>query len=250
MFELVENYSVRSSRRFAPQDDINMTYHIEFELDFKKNPHKGLYVAIEGVDGSGKSTQIDLLKSYFEEKGEKVLVTYEPNYDNVVGKMIQEILQSKISLPSELLQYLYSASRLLHNESNVYPALEKGNVVISHRSFWSAIPYGILDASKEDYDYTHAKVIMAAQGILSMYHQFISPDITFYLRVPVETAMQRLESRKKGIELYEKKQKVEKILKGYEWLLKEFPSEIIAVDSTGEIEEIHKKIIKKLENRD
>jgi dTMP kinase len=223
-----------------------MKYHIEFDLDLKKNPHNGLYIAVEGVDGSGKSTQIELLQKYFEEKGKTVLKTYEPNYDNVVGKMIQEILQSKISLPSELLQYLYSASRLLHNEEYVYPSLEKGEVVISHRSFWSAIPYGILDASKEDYDYTHAKVIMAAQGILSMYHQFIAPNSTIYLRVPVEVAMERLEARKRGIELYEKKQKLEKIIKGYEWLVNEFPSEIIVVDSTQSIEEIHKEIVSKL----
>jgi dTMP kinase len=201
-----------------------MKYHIEFDLDLKKNPHNGLYIAVEGVDGSGKSTQIELLQKYFEEKGKTVLKTYEPNYDNVVGKMIQEILQSKISLPSELLQYLYSASRLLHNEEYVYPSLEKG----------------------EDYDYTHAKVIMAAQGILSMYHQFIAPNSTIYLRVPVEVAMERLEARKRGIELYEKKQKLEKIIKGYEWLVNEFPSEIIVVDSTQSIEEIHKEIVSKL----
>ena len=223
-----------------------MTYHIEFDLELKKNPHHGLYIAIEGVDGSGKSTQIDLLQKYFESQGKTVFKTYEPNYDNVVGKMIQEVLTSKVTLPSELLQYLYSASRLLHNEANVYPALERGEVVISHRSFWSAIPYGILDASKEDYDYTHAKVILAAQGILSMYHQFIAPNITFYLHVPVDTAMERLISRKREIELYEKKQKVEKILKGYEWLLKEFPKEIMAVDAAQEIDSIQSERIKEL----
>lgn len=223
-----------------------MKYHVEFDLELKKNPHRGLYIAIEGVDGSGKSTQLELLRDYFEKKGKTVLLTYEPNYDNPVGKMIQEILQSKRSLPSELLQYLYSASRLLHNEEHVYPALAKEEVVLSHRSFWSAIPYGILDASKVDYDYTHAKVILSAQGILSMYHQFIAPDITFYLRVPVEVAIARLESRKKVIELYEKKQKIEKILEGYEWLLQEFPKDIIAVNSTQSVEDIHKEIVKKL----
>lgn len=224
-----------------------MKYHIEFDLELKKNPHKGLYIAIEGIDGSGKSTQIDLLQEYFTTQKKQVLKTYEPNYDNVVGKMIQEILTAKISLPSELLQYLYSASRLLHNESNVYPALEKESIVISHRCFWSSIPYGILDASKEDYDYTHAKVIMAAQGILSMYHQFIAPNVTFYLRVPVEVAMERLAKRKRGIELYEQQQKLEKILKGYEWLLAEFPTEIVAIDATKSIEDIHNQIIKRVE---
>lgn len=226
-----------------------MKYHIEFDLALRENPYPGLYLAVEGIDGSGKSTQIELLQKYFEGKGKTVLITYEPSYENVAGQLVREVLEGKVQLPSVMLQYLYSASRVYECEKTIYPALEKGTVVITHRSFWSAVPYGILDVMEENYDFTKAKVIMAAHGILSHYYQFIAPDKAIYLRTPVDVALERLTSRNKHVELYEKKSKMEKVIKGYEWLVTEFADAFIAVDSVQPIEKIHKEITQKLEVR-
>ncbi|MDP3726935.1 MAG: dTMP kinase [bacterium] len=224
-----------------------MKYHIEFDLEFRKNPYKGLYIAVEGIDGSGKTTQVKKLAEYFSKKGKTVVVTSEPRKgDSAIGKIIHEILQSKIKVPQEALQYLYSADRVINHKTIVEPALKKGNVVISHRCFWSVIPYGLFDKGLFDYNRIDTQVLFAAQGLLSMYHQFIAPDKTFYLDISADVAMKRLLGMKKIKELYEKREKLEKIIVGYRWLAKQFPKEIIVINGEQSEEAVFARIIKKL----
>src|SRR5260370_997100 len=122
-----------------------MKYHIALDVDFRRNATNGTYIAIEGIDGSGKSTQVAHLEKYFSGNGRQVVVTSEPTRTTVVGKLIHDVLQATITIPSPALQYLYSADRVINHETIVQPALELGNVVLSHRVFWSAIPYGVMD---------------------------------------------------------------------------------------------------------
>ena len=120
-----------------------MKYHVEFDLDFKRNPYKGLYIAIEGIDGSGKTTQVEKISRYFEKKGKQVVTTGEPRKNKgIVGKLIQDILLSKVKVPSIAFQYLMSAERAIHHEELILPSLKAGKAVVTDRCFWSAIPYG------------------------------------------------------------------------------------------------------------
>jgi dTMP kinase len=122
-----------------------MKQHIEFDLDFKRNTYGGLYIVLEGINASGKSTQLELLKSHFENQGKTVVVTTEPNEHLAIGKMIREIITRTRDVPAAALQYLYTADRIVNHETIVIPALKKGHIVLSSRSFWSAIVYGTLD---------------------------------------------------------------------------------------------------------
>lgn len=205
---------------------------ISFDLDLRKNPYKGLYIVVEGIDGSGKTTQVEKLAQYFSKKGKPVVITNEPRKgDSVIGKIIHKVLQSKIKIPQEALQYLYSADRVINHKTVVEPALKTGKVVISHRCFWSVIPYGVLDKGISVNETADTKVLFVAQGLLSMYHQFIMPDKTFYLDISADAAMKRLSKMKKVRELYEKKEKLEKVVVGYKWLAKQFPKEIIVINA-------------------
>lgn len=220
---------------------------ISFDLEFRKNPYKGLYIAVEGIDGSGKTTQVEKLINHFKSKGRLVVATSEPRKDgSVIGKIIHEVLQSKIKIPSEALQYLYSADRVINHETVVEPALKAGKVVISHRCFWSVIPYGVLDKGISANETADTKVLFVAQGLLSMYHQFIMPDKTFYLDISVDAAMKRLSKMKKVRELYEKKEKLEKVVAGYKWLARQFPKEITVINAEQSEEAVFAQIIKKL----
>lgn len=224
-----------------------MRYHVAFDLEFRRNSYKGLYIAVEGIDGSGKTTQVEKLIHYFKSKGRLVVATSEPRKDgSVIGKIIHEVLQSKIKIPSEALQYLYSADRVINHKTVVEPALKAGKVVISHRCFWSAIAYGVFDKGIFDYTKDETQVLFVAQGLLSMYHQFIMPDKTFYLDISVDAAMKRLIKMKKVRELYEKKEKLEKIVAGYKWLAKQFSKEIIVINGEQSEEAVFAQIIKKL----
>jgi dTMP kinase len=223
-----------------------MKYHIEFDIDFKRNTADGLYVAVEGIDGSGKTTQVDKLVAHFESQGKKVIKTREPRKDEgLIGKLIQQILLGKTKVPSVAFQYLFSADREMHHKELILPALEEGKVVISDRCFWSAIPYGILDKEEEASRSTVDRY-MVAQSILSMYHQFTIPDFTFYLDLPLDLAMERIEKSDSQEEIYEDEKKLEKVIYGYQWLLKEFPQELTVIDARKSVEEVTNEILGKI----
>jgi len=228
-----------------------MKYHIEFDIELRKNPYKGAYIAFEGVDGCGKTTQVEILKEYLKKKGKSVVVTSEPRKEgSAVGRLIREILQSKIKVPSASLQYLYTAERIINHKDVVEPALRSGKIVLSHRSLWSNVPYGLLDRGVTNYDSPDTKLINVTQGLMSLYHQFIIPDITFYLSVSANIAMKRLRSMNKVIDMYEKKEKLERIAKGYEWQAKQFPKEFVVIDGEKSTEEVTQEIVSRIKNHE
>lgn len=228
-----------------------MSYHLSFDIDLKRNTYPGTYIAIEGIDGSGKTTQVEKVAAYLQSIGKDVVFTQEPKHDLLVGKIIRDALSSKIELPSVALQYLYSADRVINHETVVKPALASGKTVLSHRVFWSAVPYGLMDKIMDNdgtYDFNEAEQILVAQGILSMYHQFVVPDKTFYLTVSVDSAMERLANMHKAKEIYEKREKLEKIHKGYEMLLHRFPKEFIVINGEQSEERVTEEIINTIQN--
>jgi len=223
-----------------------MKLNVSFDLPLRRNPYKGLYIAIEGIDGSGKSTQLHALKDYFEEKGQAVELASEPKNELITGQLIRKILSSEVKIPSVAWQYLYSADRVINHEQYIEPALQDEKMVISHRSFWSVLPYGIMDKTGNEYDYSVANNLLVSQGILSHYHQFVVPDITFYLQLPVEEAMKRLSQMEKEKDIYEKKGKLQKIAKGYDWLIEQFPKEFTSINSEQEVEKVTADIIARI----
>lgn len=220
-----------------------MTYHIAFDIDFKRNESAGLYIALEGIDGSGKTTQIEKLYDYFSSQGREVVKTREPRKDEgLIGELIQKILLGKTKIPPVAFQYLFSADREIHHEELILPSLKAGKVVLSDRCFWSAIPYGIMDRGGTLSENT-AEYMLVAQSILSLYHQFTVPDFTLYLDIPLDVTMQRIEREGLTKEIYEDKKILEKTIKGYEWLLQKFPSEFKVIDATKSVEQVTKEII-------
>lgn len=226
-----------------------MKYHLDFDIDFKRNPHKGKYIVLEGIDGSGKTTQIEKLYEYFTSQGKEVVRTREPRKDEgLIGELIQKILNGKTKVPAVAIQYLFSADRGMHHEELILPALRDGKIVISDRCFWSAVPYGVLDL-EEDFNDNTAKYILVSQSILSMYHQFTAPDLTFYLDIPVERAMDRLSKKSHDKEIYEEEKKILKAKEGYDWLLNEFPEEFVVVDGVQQVDLVTKDIIEKISSK-
>lgn len=217
-------------------------FKLTFDSYLRRNPYEGLYIVIEGIDGSGKSTQMHLLKDYLESKGKKVILTSEPKKDLLIGSLIKDILLAKIKVPAKAYQYLYSADRIINHRTIIEPALKRGEVVVSHRCFWSAISYGMLDRKEEEFSKKHTDPLFVSQGIFSKFHQFIAPDITIYLDVEVDFAVKRLNLMEKQKEIYENKEKLGKIIKGYKWLLKQFSKEFIIVDGSKSVEEVSKTI--------
>lgn len=214
-----------------------MKYHVSFNLDFKRNPYPGRFIVIEGIDGSGKTTQVRLVA---EKLGASV--TKEPT-TGPIGQFIRQRLSGALDLPPVALQHLLSADRAVHEEE-IKKLLKEGKTVVSDRYLWSSVAYGMAD--REHTDYTDGNVLLVAQSILSMYHQFILPDMTLYLDISVETALTRIEEMGKEREMYEHKDKLEKIKKGYDWLVEQFPKEIVVIDGEQPVEAVTTEILCKL----
>lgn len=219
-----------------------MKYHISFDIDFKRNTAKGLYIALEGIDGSGKTTQTERLVSALEKQGREVVRTREPRKNvGLIGKLIQEILHGKANVSPVAFQYLFSADRQMHHQELILPALKAGKVVVSDRCFWSAIPYGLLDRD-EKIEENSIRQKLVAQSILSFYHEFTVPDQTFYLDVSLDLAMERIAKGNDIGEIYEDKAKLKRAIEGYHWLLQEFPKEFTMIDANKEVAEVAQEI--------
>ena len=146
-----------------------------------------LFISFEGGEGSGKSTQTELLKSYLETIGETVLLTREPG-GTVLGQKLREILLAHetgaISPRAEAL--LYAADRAHHVFSLIKPALENGSAVISDRYLDSSIAYQ-----------GAGRILQPAEvaRISRWATETLTPTLTIILDLPAEVGLARLDSQ-------------------------------------------------------
>lgn len=213
-------------------------HHIEFDIEFRTHNYPGKLIAIEGIDGSGKSTQTKMLCDTLEHQGKKVYCTKEPT-DEPTGKMIRQVLSGEIKVPPVALQYLYGADRAVHLEI-IERYLKEGAYVVTDRYFWSSVAYGISDLGVID------DIYLVMFSMLSFYNQFIVPDLTVFLEITPEVSMGRIDELGKKKEIYENSGKLSKIKRGYEFLIEKYPEEFTIINSDRPIEEVHKEILGKI----
>src|SRR5581483_6401525 len=204
----------------------------------KRNTFPGKFIVIEGIDGSGKTTQAKLVA----EKLSNAIATKEPT-DGPIGKLIREGIADFGKLPPSAIQHLLAADRAVHVEE-IRTYLKEGKTVVSDRYLWSSIPYGLADL--DTHPNNTGSVLLSAQSILSMYHQFVLPDLSIYLKVPVDVALARIENMGKEKEMYEHRDKLEKIYEGYEWLVQEFPKEFVVIDGEQSVEKVTSEILDRI----
>lgn len=201
-----------------------------------KNPYPGLFIAFEGLDGAGSSTQAEMLQQNLSTMGLKVLLTKEPT-NNIIGGIIRGQLTKDWSSNMECLQFLFAADRAHHLEREIIPALKQKGIVVSDRYAFSTIAYGALELDKN--------------WLITLNERFILPDLTFILRVSPKTCLKRIKDNRFDLELFEEEKKLKKVWTVYLWLSKKFPNvQIIDGEKTrgqiaGQVLEITKKYLKK-----
>ena len=95
----------------------------------KDNFYPGKFIVIDGLDGCGKSTQVELLADLLTKKGVETVITKEPTQDSVAGRKIRDILNKKYQVSSSKLQILFCQDREEHLKNLIIPALQKGKIV-------------------------------------------------------------------------------------------------------------------------
>lgn len=192
-----------------------------------------MLISFEGIDGSGKTTQIALLKQRIEAKGLGVQVFREPG-GTELSEQIRSILlnpEMDIHPVSELL--LFSAARSQLIATNVVPALEKGMVVILDRFYDSTVAYQGYGRSCLPLEKIHQLNEVAAHGL--------APNLTFYLRVSLAVSKERLRGQQSDRMEQSGEPFYEAVIKGFDTLSKT-ESRFRMIDSTQPVEQIHEII--------
>lgn len=203
---------------------------------------QGIFISMEGPDGSGKSTQIELLKSYLEGKGyDEIIITREPG-GTVISEAIRGIILNKdyseMGYMTEAL--LYASARAQLVSEVIKPALEAGKAVISDR---------FVDSSAVYQGMARGLGVDVAYQINSYAIQGIMPQLTIHMDLPAKVGISR---KKEQAELdrmeLETLEFHEKVAEGYRTLAKLAPERIRTIDATMSIEDIHEKIVSYVED--
>jgi len=200
---------------------------------------RGLFISMEGPDGSGKTTQIERLKDYFLNKGYEVIITREPGGTQISEKIRDIILDVNNKALSNMTEaLLYAASRAQHVEEKIKPALENGKIVISDRFVDSSIVYQ---------GYARGIGIDIVESINNFAIQGFMPDITFFFDIEPELAMKRKNSQKSLDRLEQEHISFHnKVYEGYKILLKKYPERIKSINARQSIDNIYEQIIKEV----
>jgi len=194
--------------------------------------HKGIFIAFEGLDGSGSSTQADLLAGYLRNFNLKPHLTKEPT-NNLIGGLIRGALTKEWTASNTCFQLLFCADRAHHLDREIIPALNKGMVVITDRYFFSTIAFGSLDCDTE--------------WLKTLNKNFLPPDITILIKVPPEECIKRIGKSRFEFELFEEVEKLKKVWATYETLAKGHDN-VHILDGTQSKERLHKQIVDILNN--
>ena len=201
---------------------------------------KGLFISIEGPDGSGKSTQIENIKKFFEDKNIEIVFTREPG-GTPIGERIREIILDNAfnEMDSMTEAMLYAASRAQHVAEVIRPTLEAGKVVVCDRFVDSSLAYQGYGRNLGD----------AVSVINSYAVGECMPDVTFLMKLDPNVGKHRIEENRDNQDRLEHEKLTfhNRVYKGYLELEKMYPERIIGIDASLGIDEIKEEIYRKLE---
>ncbi len=203
---------------------------------------KGFFISLEGVEGSGKSTQIALLKEHLEERGHRVEVTREPGgtpISEAIRKILLDPSNDALHPTAEIL--LYASARAQHVYQRILPWLEAGAVVISDRFFDSTTAYQ--GAGRGMASVEIQRLHLLATGGLS-------PNLTILIDLPAEDGLARATRYRASdrIEL-ESIEFHRRVRQGYLRLADEYPDRVRRVDGMQPLDAVAREIASTVDAR-
>ncbi len=202
-----------------------------------------LFIVFEGIDGSGTSTQAELLKTYFMAHNYPAIISPEPT-DGPIGKLIRQAMQTPILAISDRakfdtqMAYLFAADRHYHlynDRDGVFKLIERDRThVITTRYYFSSLVYNCNTQAELDF-------------VWGLNQHFPPPDLIIYLDLPVEIALSRIHQRSFK-EIYETEEKLQKVRTNYHKLFQTYSGKILQLDGTDEIDSLHQTILSFIKN--
>ena len=200
--------------------------------EIQRRPHmklkKGFLIAIEGIDGAGKTTQANLLYKYLKQRGARVVLSKEPT-DSIYGQKIKRLAQGERDLTKPNEEYhLFMSDRRVHVENLVKPALNKNNIVILDRYYFSTIAYqGAIGIDSEE-------IKEANEAFAPI------PEIVFLIDVPPRVGLRRIQKgRNEEPNLFEKEEALKSVAEVFKTIEENY---IVRIDGVDDPDAIHSKI--------
>jgi dTMP kinase len=191
-------------------------------------PTTPLFIVLEGIDGSGTTTQLDRLVAHLAARGRAAHATREPS-TGPIGRLLRELLLGQHALPSgapadgQAMALLFAADRRDHLRREIEPALERGADVVSDRYLMSSLAYQAVEADR-------GWVAGLGRGLRL-------PDLTILLDVPVAVAAERRRAAGRVVERYDDDAVQTRVAESYRKLAAEEPSALI-LDGSGTVAEV------------
>ena len=201
----------------------------------------GKFITFEGIDGSGKSTQMRMLAGELRLRGHDVLTTMEPGGTPLGRRIRAAFLETEETVAPLAELLLFAADRAQHVNFTIKPALAAGRIVISDRYADATAAYQ--GAGRGFDEFTIAQIIELATGGLK-------PDLTLFFDVPVETAISRTNARS-GSEAVKNRmdtetaQFYERVRHAYLKIAANEPNRVTIINAVGAIDEIKAKVLQR-----
>ncbi len=167
---------------------------------------KGIFIAFEGIDGSGKSTQIRLLAERMRDEGIRCHTTMEPT-DSPIGSLIHQIMTGRIKTDARVLSPLFVADRLdhlLNDVDGILHKIDEGVTVITDRYYFSSYAYQGVDMPMD-------QVISANRPSSDL----LRPTVTLFIDIPPDVAIERITKNRSRKELFEKRSRLVQVRDKY-----------------------------------
>lgn len=201
---------------------------------------RGKFITFEGIDGSGKSTQLRMLADKLRERGVKVITTCEPG-GTPLGRLLRQAFletEETVAPMAELLSF--AADRAQHVEFLIKPALAGGGVVISDR--YADATFAYQGAGRGFSEEKVLQVIELATGGLK-------PDLTLFFDIPVEAAVIRMADRDEAQAIKNRMDEETsgfyvRVRAAYLGIAESEPERFKIINASGSIEEIHARVVK------
>ena len=196
---------------------------------------RGLFITLEGPDGSGKSTMISLVGQYLEERGIDHVITREPGGTSI-GEKIRGIIidRDNSNMGAETEALLFAASRAQHVHEKILPSIEAGRVVVCDRFLLSSLAYQGVGRGLG---------IQEVKAVNEFGLRGITPDLILFFHVDPEVTLLR-KTKEGGDRLEEEGGAFHReVYQGYMNLLKMYPENIVTIDAEKPIDEVYAQTI-------
>ncbi len=201
---------------------------------------RGKFIVIEGIDGSGTTTQVARLAARLRAAKTLVRVTREPS-DGPIGTLVRQVLTGRIIVPGGrapgwvTMALLFAADRMDHVESEIEPALASGAIVVSDRYDASSLGYQSVMSGKGGEG--------AIEWIRTLNRHILRPHLTIVLEIGAEVAAMRRDARGDAAQIYEQNEVQRALVAFYRDLDRHIPNDrIVHIDAAGSVDEVEASV--------